>query len=200
MTDQFGDGYKIIAERPQNKVDAYFALFLRSIKSLIRETKRKIPESNTHLLNYANFIENKIFYGIPESNIFKFSSKNEIKILIEGSGLSKEKAKMYESAMKLSVLESKNIELFEKDVNLSDTLDSINSLDNILSNRLRRINSSRLSNDSDFINVKMNQKNDVELIYIVSEKNIKNLPNINTIKYQNESSDNQWAGYDYVKN
>lgn len=200
MVDYFGGEYKIVMERPQNSVRASFDLFLRSVKGLLRETKEKIPETEVHLVKYADFIENKIFNGIPESNSFQFSSKNEIRTLIDGVNFYENEKKMYESAMRLSLLEAKNIKQYERSVDVSDTLDSINSLDSILSNRLRRINNSKLSSNVNFIALKQNSTKDEDVFYNVSTRKNLSSPNTNKITYQNQPNKHNYSEQNNVKN
>lgn len=200
MVGQFGDEYQIVIERSQNAVSAQFTLFLRSIKELLCETRKRIPKSEIHLMRYADFIESKIFTGIPESNLFRFSSKKQIKTLIEGRELSENEKKLYASAMKLSLLESKNIKTLQINTNVSDTLDSINSLDGVLSSRLRRINSSQKVLKNKYIILGPNSLDDEYLSYTSQKKNSGNLLRENIIiSYQNNVKHNV-PEYSYDKN
>lgn len=199
MTGPFGNEYKIVIESQQNVVSAQFRIFLKSIKRLLNNTKRKIPSEDISSKFYADFIEKKVFTGISKSNQFKLSSKYQIKNMIDGTNKPENEEKLQEMAMKLAVLESKNIESMQTKMSISDALESINSLDTILYGRLKRISSARMESKNNFVVITLNTTDDGQLKYSALKKDNNIIPKDGTIIFKNKISQDV-QGYNYDKN
>lgn len=98
----------------------------------------KFSENDKAVKLYSSFIRDKIFNGIQENNKFANPRQSQIKMLIE-SDKNKKYSNMYNSALEISLAETKNLDFLYDNRNVSETLDSINSIDDALLRRLKRI-------------------------------------------------------------
>lgn len=190
MTSSWNTEYKVVIKVSQSVASAQFRQLMVSIKTLLKDTKKRIPKSDKRLLEYSDFIESKVFKGIEKSDQFQFSSQSKLKNLIaeNNNNQSESAKKLYEKAIRLSLLESKNIASEQDDLTVADTLESINSIDGILSSRLGRINKSRIVSKKEFITFPVIHQGNEQLRSINSVKRSNNLKinKINKISFENQ--------------
>ena len=190
MTSSWNTEYKVVIKVSQSVASAQFRQLMVSIKMLLKDTKKRIPKSDKRLLEYSDFIETKVFKGIEKSDRFQFSSQSKLKNLIaeNNNNQSESAKKLYEKAIRLSLLESKNIASEQDDLTVADTLESINSIDGILSSRLGRINKSRIVSKKEFITFPVIHQGNEQLraINSVKRSNSSKINKINKISFENQ--------------
>lgn len=141
MMESFYVTTRMIMKTPEAKLQAQFRQFFKNIETVLNKIDESIPATHLSTKKYASFIREKTFFGISNSDKFQTSKKSRIKMVINSAN-SEQSIKMYSKILELSVLESKNL-IGEYEVDeLSNVLDSLNSLDGVLYERTQMVNKS----------------------------------------------------------
>lgn len=192
MVETFLTNTVIVMESESSKRMAAFNKIFKNIDHSLSTMEMKISKDDKGLKLYSSFIRDKIFSGIQENNKFASPRKSQVKMLIESASI-KKYAKLYNSALKISLTETKNLEFQYNNRNISETLESINSVDDVLLRRLKRIksfeNQKSLSVRMDF---QANKLSTVTPAYITKS----HLSNISNSFEKNT----QFEGYKHAKN
>lgn len=140
MVETFLTNTVIVMKSESSKRMTAFNKIFKNIEHSLSTIDTKIETSDKELKLYSSFIRDKIFSGVQENNKFASPRKSQIKMFIDSVSIQKYD-QLYNSALEISLNETKNLDFLYDNQNISETLDSISSVDDVLLRRLKRIKS-----------------------------------------------------------